>query len=130
MSTQLLNAQQQKLIQVLLLRNKVISEAAAQVGISAELARSWMQKPFMRAAFERARQETVSRLIEEARAGKVDEALQQAASISPDLTARVKVNLSSLDAEDQAKAQERIQQFIGELQAFLRLPISKLIVWR
>ncbi len=120
-------AQQQALIQALLLNTSVVSEAAALAGIPAQVALDWMRTHEARSAFLEVRKEITERLIKEAKAGKVAGAMVLASLASP---GSPDPDLAALAQADQAKVRKRQRQFIKEMQAYLRLPLEQLLVYR
>jgi hypothetical protein len=123
---------QQALIQTLYLHTNIVSQAAAKIGVNPRVALAWMQRPYKKEAFLQARRAAITKLIAEAKSGKIDAAMGAAAMVEQDATAletsvAVVEKFSAQDADVQAKT---LQQWISELQASLTLSIDQCIEWR
>ncbi|SRR6266566_2988188 len=133
MAAQPLTTQQQQLIQALLLRSTVISEAARSIRVEPATALAWMQKPYMRDAFDQARREMVTRLIEEAKAGKIDEAMGLAAIARLEDPTAIETSLKAIETfadSDPVEAAALLQRLTSELQAYRSIPLEQLLVWK
>lgn len=118
MAQRALTAQQQNLISMLIQHEHSIPVAAQRIGVPAETAQAWMNLPYMRQAFDTARREAATRLIQECQAGNY--------GVLPAPAVKAFASLASHPKEQAIAA----QRYIGLMQAYVELPINQVLSWK
>ncbi len=113
-----LTTQQKSLITMLVQHEHNIPVAAQRVAVPVHVAQTWMNLPYMRTAFDVARREAATRLIEECQAENY--------GVLPAPAVKVFVALAD-HPKERAVATQR---YIALMQLYMGLPINQVLTWK